>query len=322
MMPTFSNITDDIHLAEASAWLSRLQGPNRSATVEAAFKAWLAESPAHARAYARVADIWDIIPGAAGLNRRNEDSAYRKPVRARRLAWLAAAAACIMVVAASVGWWQLRVPVYQTAVGEVKLVTLADGTRLTLNTDTRLAVEFDRHQRLIRLERGEALFEDVHDPRRPFIVQAAGHQVRALGTAFQVRIGRQRLAVTLLEGKVAVSQNTARRGAAGSAPTILVPGERLVVRADGRATIDHPSIEALTAWQRGEVVFDDVTLARAIDEINRYGGMHVRLGDPALARMRISGVFTVHDPLEFAHALAKLRHLQVTRSGKDITLRR
>lgn len=321
MMATHSNIADDIHLAEASAWLSRLQGPHRTAAVEAAFQAWLAESHAHARAYARVADIWYVIPGAAGLNRHGEAAALR-PGHAHRPAWLAAAAVCIMVMAAGLGWWHMRGPVYRTSVGEVKLVTLADGTRLTLNTDTRLVVDFDTHQRVIRLERGEAIFEDVTDPRRPFMVQADGHEVRALGTTFQVRIDRQSLAVTLMDGKVAVSRDAMRGDPAGSAPTILAPGERLVLRSDGRKTVDHPSIEALTAWQRGEVVFDDVTLAHAIDEINRYGGIRVHLGDPALAQMRVSGVFAVHDPLEFAHALAKLQHLQVVRSGKDITLRR
>lgn len=320
MMRNFSDIAEDTHLAEASAWLSRLQGPNRSAAVEAAFKAWLAESPTHARAYARVADIWDIIPGAAGLNRRVQAAALRSPRRAHRPARLAAAAACVLVLVAGLGWWQLHVPIYQTAIGEVKLVTLADGTRLTLNTDTRLAVDFDSHQRLVRLERGEAIFEDVNDPRRPFIVQAKGHQVRALGTTFQVRIDRENLAVMLMDGKVAVSRDATRDDSGNPAPTILAPGERLVLRSDGHATVDHPSLEALTAWQRGEVVFDNVTMARAIDEINRYGGMHVRLGDPALAQMRVSGVFSVHDPLEFAHALAKLQHLQVTQSGRDITI--
>lgn len=324
MMHKFSNVTDDLLLAEASAWLSRLQGPNRSAAVEAAFKAWLAESPAHARAYARVADIWEILPGAVRLDQGVSNVSPFPRRRTQRPVWLAAAAASVLIaIVAGLAWFQWHAPVYQTALGEVKMVTLQDGTRLTLNTDTRLRVDYGRRQRRIQLERGEAIFADVHDPQRPFIVLADGHQVRALGTTFQVRVQPQSLAVTLMDGKVAVSRdNPAGNDAKSAAPTILVPGERLVLRADGHATLDHPSLEALTAWQRGEVVFDNVTLAHAVDEINRYGGVPVRLGDPALATMRVSGVFTVHDPVEFAQALAKLQHLHVTRADGDITLRR
>lgn len=320
MRRNLSQVADDLQLAEASAWLARLHGPGRSAAIEAAFQAWLAENAAHARAYARVADIWDIIPGAARLHRRG-GAAVPHTGLPRWPTWLAAAAACIVVMVAGLAWWQTRGPVYQTAVGEVKLVTLSDGTRLTLNTDTRLAVDFDRHRRLVRLLRGEAIFDDVHDPGRPFVVQAGGYRVRALGTTFQVRINPQDLAVTLMDGRVAVSKN-APAGGKPSATTILSPGERLVLRSDGKSAIDRPSLAGLTAWQRGEVVFDDVTLAHAVDEVNRYGGVRVHLDDPDLAQLRVSGVFTVYDPLEFAQALAKLKHLRVVQSANGITIQR
>lgn len=321
-MHELPDIVEDIHLAEASAWLARLQGPMRSAAVEEAFRAWLAGDPAHARAYARVADIWDVIPGAARLDREKVATVPRRR-RPRQGVWPAAAAACVVVVLVVAGfvWLWPRAPVYRTAAGEVKVVTLRDGTRITLNTNTRLIVDYSEHERRIRLERGEAMFEDVEDPRRPFIVAADGHQVRALGTAFQVHINPESLAVTLIEGKVAVSRGTPAKGRAKpAAATVLQPGERLILRAGGRATLDRPSIKSLTAWQRGEVVFDNVTLAYAINELNRYGGMPVRLGDPTLANMRVSGVFTVHDPAEFAKAIAKLRHLHVVRSEQSIVI--
>lgn len=323
MMRELSNIVDDIELAEASAWLVRLQGPARSDAVEAAFRSWLAESSAHARAYARVTDLWDIIPGAAQLDRRKSVTAA---VRRRSRWWVPmAAAACgaLVVVAVALAWLQWRNPVYQTAAGGMEVVTLHDGTRIALNTDTRLSVDYGAHKRRIRLERGEAIFHDVADPKRPFVVQAGDHEVRALGTSFQVRLDPQRFAVILLDGRVAVSGSTPVAGkATATAPTILSPGDRLVVRADGRATLDHPSIQALTAWRHGEAVFNNVPLAKAIDEINRYGGIPVRLGDPTLASMRISGVFAVHDPAEFANALAKLQHLRVVRTAEAITLAR
>lgn len=319
MKRELSEIVDDVHLAEASAWLARLNGSERSDVVEEAFRAWLSESRAHARAYARVADVWDIIPGALQL----DQTIVANPPRQRRWRTPLVAAACcmLMVVVAAVAWFQWRTPVYQTAAGGMEVVTLRDGTRVTLNTGTRLSVDYGAHERRVRLERGEAIFEDVADPKRPFVVQAGNHQVRALGTTFQVRIDPERLAVTLVNGRVAVSRSIAAGSRTrAAAPTILSPGERLILRSDGHATLDHPSIEALTAWQRGEAVFDDVPLAYAVDEINRYGGTPVRLGDPALAQMRVSGVFAVHEPAEFANAIAKLHHLQAVRSGKAITI--
>lgn len=319
MTRELSDLVDDIHLAEASAWLARLQRPERSDVVEAAFRSWLAESSAHARAYARVADLWDIIPGAVQLDQRK---AVAAPARRQRRGWMPlAAAACgaLAVSVATVAWFQWRTPVYQTVAGGMEVVTLHDGTRVTLNTDTRLSVDYGEHERLVTLERGEALFEDVSDPKRPFVVQAGGHQVRALGTKFQVRTDPERLAVTLLDGRVEVSRDADGKPAA---PTLLSPGERMVLRSDGRVALDHPSLQALTAWQRGEAVFDNVPLAHAVHEINRYGGTPVRVADPALAEMRVSGVFAVHDPAEFVSALAKLYHLRVVRSGGAITIMR
>ncbi len=322
MMRNFSNLVDDVQLAEASAWLVRLQDAGRSDAVEAAFRSWLAESPAHARAYARVTDLWDVIPGAARLEPRK----HRTATSRRRPRWwvpmAAALGGALVVVVVALAWLQWRNPVYQTAVGGMQVVTLHDGTRVTLNTNTRLIVDYGKHVRRIRLEHGEAIFDDVADPDRPFIVQAGPHQVRALGTSFQVRIDPKRFAVTLLAGRVAVSSNAAVGAAAADAPTVLSPGERLMVGPDGRVTLDHPSMQALTAWRRGEAEFDDVPLGNAVEEINRYGGTPVRLGDPALADMRISGVFAVHDPAEFAHALAKLHHLHVVQSSTAITIER
>lgn len=322
-MREFSSIVDNIPLAEASAWLVRLQESERPDAVEAAFRNWLAESPANARAYARVADIWDVIPGAVQLDQSKPVAAVSRKRPRRWMPTAAAACGALVVVVVALAWLQWRNPVYQTAAGGMEVVTLHDGTRVTLNTDTRLSVDYGEHERRITLERGQAIFNDVPDPERPFVVQAGDHQVRALGTTFQVRINPQRFAVTLLDGRVAVSRRTpAADKITTAAPTMLSPGERLVVRADGRVTLDHPSMQALTAWRRGEAEFNNVPLADAVDEINRYGGKPVRLGDPTLGRMRISGVFEVNDPAEFANALAKLHQLRVVHSPKAITIER
>ncbi len=315
VMPGRHKNSDDIVLAEASAWLARLQGPGRTPAAEAAFKAWLAVDASHAHAFARVTDTWEMVPGAArlavqaGVDRRVQQAISPLPRRAMVLS------ACMMLLAtvASVAWWVLQEPVYRTAVGEQRTVILDDGTRVVLNTDSRMKVAYAGRERQIRLERGEALFEVVPDPQRPFVVQARGEAVRALGTTFLVRQDPVRLVVALIEGKVEIASTVTGRGAtAGLArPVLLAPGERVVMRAGAQPKVDRPRMEAVTAWQRGEVMFDDVPLAEAIAALGRYGSVRLRLARPELASLRISGVFALRDPAEFARSLAQLHGLKV-----------
>jgi transmembrane sensor len=327
MMHRQSDILEDLALAEAAAWLVRLQTTPRTAATEAAFKAWLAEYDAHAQAFARVTQTWDILPGAVQpyASETSATPARRRP-RQSTVA-IAAAVACVVLTVVLNGFlgplWG-RDSAYRTAIGETRTLTLDDGSHVTLNTDTQLMVAYRAGERRIRLEHGEALFEVAPNPQRPFIVQAADHQVRALGTIFDVRSDAQNLAVILIKGQVEVSGNRAARSGGGepAATVLMSPGERMVVNRNGEAHLDHPEIETLTAWQRGQAIFDDVALADAIAEINRYGGARVQLGDPALGQLRISGVFATRNSAEFAAAVAKLHHLNVAQSGNVIALER
>lgn len=308
------DIAENLTLAEAAAWLVRLQGSDRSAATEAAFRAWLAEDPAHAHAFARVTDTWEIVPGAARMA-----APARTPRRGRLLA--VAASLSLVAILAGYAWLAMRDPIYQTRVGEQRTVTLEDGSRVTLNTGTRLAVDYDADQRRIRLERGEALFEVAKNPRRPFTVQAGHEQVRALGTTFSVRRDRDRVDVLLIEGRVQVSRQAAKADARASPSIVLAPGDRLALR-EGRAatTRDRPVVDEVTAWRRGEAMFDNVTLAEAIAEINRYGRVQVRVSDPELAALRISGVFATRDPAEFAEVVARLHGLDTVRTPQGVAL--
>jgi transmembrane sensor len=133
--------------------------------------------------------------------------------------------------------------------------------------------------------------------------------------------------VTLIEGKVEIirqaqpAQKISRETSLQKAVT-LSPGERVTVRVDTGLALDHPKVEALTAWQRGEVMFDNASLLDATAEINRYGNQQVILAEPGLAELRVSGVFETRDPEEFAHAMAQLHHLNVRREGREILLER
>lgn len=308
--------------AEAAAWLARLQDKDRSPATEEAFKSWAHADPAHEEAFERATEIWAMIPGAMLCADAPAAAPIRLPARAPawRVAAYAMAASLLLAVGAGGGWWLLRDPHdYATRVGEQKIATLEDGSRIALNTDTEIDVDYDPHTRRVTLTRGEAMFEVAPNAARPFIVRAGGKQVRAIGTSFIVRRDAGGVVVTLIQGKVSVSDvsNAAAR------PTMLTPGERLTAGA-GSATplIDQPKIEAATAWRRGQAVFDDTPLAAAVAELNRYGGPRIAIDDPHLASLRVSGVFATNDTAEFASAVAALHGLRVEKTGEALHLLR
>lgn len=198
--------------------------------------------------------------------------------------------------------------------GEQRSLRLADGTRVTLNSATRLALSFTQGERRVNLSHGEAYFEVARDPRRPFVVSAAGHDVTAVGTSFLVRYEQKRMAVVLLEGKVTVS------AVAVASPLTLNPGERLLLSAQGQAHLDSPSLDAVTAWRRGEVVLDDTPLEEAVAEMNRYEENRLVLESSAVGRLPVSGIFHTGDSVEFAHTVARLYGLRLTRQDGEIRL--
>lgn len=310
--------SEDIVLAEAAAWLVRLQEEGRTPAAEAAFRAWLSE-PAHADAFARVTDTWDIIPGGA-----HKAGLSGPSVRKVRGPVLAATCLALVVFAGLLAILHFGQPSYRTAVGEQQTIALDDGSRIVLNTATEVVVDYSAAERRVRLRNGEALFEVAKDSRRPFVVEAGDEEIRALGTTFLVRLEDGGTAVTLVEGRVQVGQREAgllavRKPAAPVA--VLTPGERVVLKADVQAKLDRPSIDAALAWRRGEIMFDDATLAEAAAEISRYDDLQVVV-DPRLAGLRISGVFPTGHADEFAQLTAELHGLRTYQDGQRIVLAR
>ncbi len=321
--------------AEAAAWVARLHGPNRTQDVEAGLRRWLADDPEHAAAFELITDTWDK---SAGLKRRiiEHVSSWERP--GFRISFSRAAlVTAVTIVLAVIGTLLfLRGDGVSTAVGERRVVVLDDGTRVHLNTDSQVRVRYDKTLRRVSLERGEALFEVAKHADWPFIVTAGGREIRALGTEFLVRRGDQSVAVTLVEGKVSVSPvsgrpaTTAQGSAApplntpaGSAPrsevVTLAPGDRLTFTDAGSANIDHPSMERVTAWERGEVTLDDTSLADAAAEMNRYSREKILIDDTVRAN-RVSGIFQAGDSMNFALAVARTHHLKVLRQPRGIVL--
>ena len=205
-------------------------------------------------------------------------------------------------------------------------MTLKDGTRVSLNTGTRLLVRYDDKVRGVQLESGEALFDVAQNAAMPFIVTAGERSIEALGTSFVVRRDERQLAVTLIEGKVSVSTPAARASGGRDSPDTgtvisLTPGERVTFPVSASAARhDRPELEKLTAWQRGLVALDYTPLADAAKEMNRYSDIEVVIDNSEAAAARISGVFRAGESLSFAQAIAKTYRLDIAEQSNRIVI--
>jgi len=301
--------------AEAAAWIARLHGPNRSKAAEDAFRQWLNADEAHRTAFAEATDVWQRVAGAAA----ELDASQR--VKDRVSHWRSVSIAASLFLMLLVGGfiaYRTWSHAFVTARGELKGVTLTDGTRIMLNTNSRVAVEYETEVRRVRMTRGEALFEVHTDPSRPFVVVAGDEEIRALGTTFMVRLESGSVVVTLVQGRVEVSK--LQPHAASRRLAVLSPGQRLTSHEDAPVTLDTPKIEAVTAWRRGELVFDNVSLQQAAAELNRYSDIKITIPDPAVAELRISGVFATNNPAAFAADIAQIHHLQARPDGSNLSL--
>lgn len=315
--------------AEAAVWVARLHGPDRSVQMERECLAWQARSAAHREAFERCTETWQDVtnvslasayaaaPGAGA----SESAARGWPFR-----WAAVGALAVVLAGTGLLVQQWREQgVYSTGVGEQHQVLLDDGTRMSLNTGTRVRVDLGVDRRSVAVEGGEALFEVAKDRKRPFVVRVAGSEVEALGTTFAVRftpdraLPGQTLSVTLIEGQVAVRPLPRGGGTGSPAPgqaVRLQAGERVRLSAapaaDAAPRVDRPNIDAVMAWKRSEAVFDDAALSDAVAEMNRYTRTPIVLLDAtALAGLRVSGLYRTSDSAGFARAVAALHGLKV-----------
>jgi transmembrane sensor len=222
---------------------------------------------------------------------------------------------------------------YRTGVGEQRTVSLPDGSEVVLDTDTSLKLSFTNDTRRVELAHGQALFHVAKDPTRPFTVVAGDGSVTALGTQFVVRREPAEMIVTLLEGSVEIVQQS-RISAPATAPEagsglalppvlhtavqqiVLRPGQQVRSGAAGVSAPALPQLSEATAWKSGKLIFNDQPLGEAVDEVNRYARRKLRLGDPSLRAIRVSGVFDAGRTESFADALAGSMGLRAV-SGED-----
>lgn len=210
-----------------------------------------------------------------------------------------------------------------THVGETRGVTLEDGTRMVLDTGSRVKITFSASTRDIELVQGQAHFEVAHEAQRPFRVHTSAVEVVAVGTAFDVAALPARTTVTLIEGRVKVR---AIKGASAGVSRVemLTPGQQWGVDAAGQSLGEKEvKIADVTAWQRGNVVIDDDPLEEALAVINRYSNTQIVIRDPALQSRHVSGTFRIGDVETEAVVLEHYFGLkEISRSEQQIVLER
>lgn len=299
---------------QAEYWFIRLLDPSASQADRTAAERWRAESPSHEFAWQQVQSVWvatghleadDAIAQALRRAERNVD----RPQGSWR--WIfsangfATAALVVLAVLVAGRWLDQDLPPgtsYATAIGEQKTIVLDDGSTVVLDTATAITARFLKGERRIDLENGQADFQVKSDKTKPFVVYAAGGSVTALGTRFQVRTKGTGVSVVLLEGVVKVESPKNESGTRVTA--MLEPGQRLQFdRADNRWNKETVDLEASRGWAEGNLFARNWRLGDLLNEMNRYSSTQLRLSDPNLADLPISGTFKVGDHASLVLAL-------------------
>lgn len=289
---------------QAAEWHARLGVRSVSTETLEAFFLWRAE-PANADAYRRVEAIWarsQDLSDRPGIRKALDEAMTRKvrpglAERYGRTLFAAATVTAVAVLGVAVWFWSARGEVLSTGVGEQRVVQLADGSTVRLDTGSAVRVRMGDAGRRLVLERGQALFTVAHDPARPFVVEAGGTEVAALGTVFDVRRMGGTVRVTLVEGVVQVS------GPPGSEPTQMRAGEQARVTL-GSVRTTPVDVKTATSWTDGRLIFADTPLGEAVAEVNRYLKDPVVLGEGVDGRTPVNGVFRAGDRSAFASAAA------------------
>ncbi|QLG91418.1 FecR family protein [Pseudomonas yamanorum] len=329
-MITTASVTPTPEQEQAAlAWLSLLHDQPSSGD-QATFSRWLRADPAHACAYAQAQVVWELSEVPASTLADEEAVALQGYLKAmdrskrssvRRWSGALAMAACLLLmVALGTGWQPSRWvdefgADYVTAPGEVKTFTLADQSRVTLDTDSAIAVDFSHGERHIQLRRGAGFFSVTHTGE-PFVVEAGSGESRVLGTQFEVRLQPTGAQVTVLSGRVGVTPSKSGQ------QQILTAGQQ-VAYADGVADELHAvDSESRLAWRDGWLNYYKAPLANVVQDLRRYYPGRILLLNDELGNRRVSGSFPSQDPQSVISALqAVLGFEQHTVLGRVIVLR-
>lgn len=328
----------------AGDWLAQRDAGQWTENDQARLDRWLDESPLNRVAYLRLEYVWERSqrlralgtgtrsndpppPGAwlfspffeqhpgQDVTAQEADAGARTTRRhgARHRVGMALAASVVLatVLGAIWGLWP-QATAYSTPVGGIASVPLADGSKVTLNTNSQIRVAVTERERRIELEHGEAYFEVARDPKRPFVVRAGDKRIIAVGTSFSVRRNGDDVDVTVTEGRVRLEGTPTVRIQQGNrsrepAPEVLSAGTVARASDEGVLLESRPITEAQESlsWREGVLVFHDMTLADAAAEFNRYNVRKIVIDDPRAAAFHVAGSFRADNVDAFLRLLER-----------------
>ena len=291
-------------------WLSVLHDRPDSGD-QATFSRWLHADPAHAEAYAQAQVVWELsevagsrLAGEEALVMQRYLSAMNVSKRNRVWQWSSgmAVAACLLLMLGVFAGWQPARWIddlgadYVSAPGQVRTLTLADQSRVTLDADSAIAVNFSGGERHVQLRRGVAFFHVTHTGA-PFVVDADGGEARVLGTEFEVRLQPGGAQVTVLSGRVGV------KAGKDSAQQILTADQQITYDAGVTDAVHHVDSQARLGWRSGWLSYYKTPLADVVADLRRYYPGQIVLLNSQLGARKISGSFPSQDPQAVLNSL-------------------
>lgn len=336
---------DERILEAAASWFDRLQNDDPTEEDVAAWQRWIAEDPAHRKAFDRLQDTWQRFegvpaPALASAGDRLAD-AYdgsvsvaewnrRRPVAGGRRRWRVLALAASVVLGVVIGFvvWQGReqshggqVAAYETRSSEHRTVRLPDGSTIAIGARSLVWVRMEPRLREVLLDRGEAYFEVAKDARRPFVVRAGTASITAVGTAFNVRKAGEQVQVLVSEGSVNVDQADSAPAATSSAPrarvTPLSAGHRWVSdpasEAGGKVTT--AAVERASSWRTGQLQYIGEPLKYVVEDVNRYSKLQISIADPQLGQIPVTGTVFENDIEGWLASIGEFIPVRVERVG-------
>lgn len=314
-------------LEEARDWLVRLASGEMGPHDHERLQAWLQADPAHRSAFDREQAMWRQAEGledAFGPStwgdagepadslpepRRLRSARSRLGRRSAAMGLVGALAACLLLVVLGGDIRLWLTADHRTGAGEQRQIALPDGSVVHLNTDSAVEVDYGAKARRVALLRGEAYFDVARNPARPFVVLARDRSVRAVGTAFAVRVDADTVSVTVTSGEIEVAPLARAQGAGGvEKPVGVVATQQLVYRGGGtRAAVTAVDTRAALGWREGRIVIDEMPFGRAIAELDRYWPGRIVVASRRRLTAPVSGVFS---PARLGSALGALAATQ------------
>jgi transmembrane sensor len=316
-VPTAADIA---RLQDAGEWIQRLNESDAQAVVDEWLQ-WCRTDPKNLPVFEQMQRIWNALPQARDAGRH-----WRQPVarlhQRHRLIALAASVALLAGVAAWLAIGYSQIQVLDTAIGEQRHITLADGSELYLAPSSRVSTRFTLTRRDVQLEGGQAFFAVAHGTLRPFIVRANGLTVTAVGTAFDVRIGPIGTVVTVGEGRVNVAPG---RDVAGDRPGPGVVTETVRLSVGQRGTFSRSAQplsvagvdpRAAGSWRDGKLQFLGEPLQDVVAAINRYSAVRIVVA-PAFQQTRFTGTVSAANVRDWLGALEQIYAVEVVDQGAN-----